>query len=761
MAISETARLIASLELKDLFTKQVDSASKSLGKLDKSLDSSQSRAYKAGTQIGTGIKRGAAIAIAGIGVLATQVALGVKSLEDVEKVTAQTNAALKSTHDVSKQTADGIRAMSNEFENLNATMDDTVIQSGANVLLTFTNITNKAFKPALQAALDLSQAMGQDLQSSVVQIGKALNDPVKGLTALSRVGVSFTAQQKEQIKALAGAGDAAAKMATKIESSRQSLALLVAEGRGNSKAADNLRTKIAAQSSAYKTLSKDAKDTSGTYKAQQIILAELSKEFGGSFLAGGNTTAGKIAKVKDAIDDLQRALATALLPALGKVADATSKFLNRPEVVAGVAKLGQQIAGLFSDENLAQGAKVLEGLFQTVKDLAPIVEASAKSTLTLVQAAVGLFKSLPPEIQSLAVGAFAINKLTGGLVTNIGGALIDLVGKSRGASPANPVFVSDISGGLGGAAGAAEGGIIGKGLGLIPAVALGSLIVAAAVPIGKAFADALPAGLKGPGGEGKSQSQIAREAADAAVAAARSGGLPNPILDRGGREAGGFTKDATGALARLINALGKPNAGFKFVLDSLHQDFRAVLHELKTANTAAEIKKAIVDANKIIFGKGIGGSGGAAATEKSLRALLTKFPSLANILVPEIRKIHAKVLGRQFEEAEFRKFDKINKSNEKTGDKIRDLQKIAKDVGAKDRANGAKLQAKVDALKATTIAQAAATRRTIAANDPRIYLTIPVENKVIVNARQVAATAAIFSRVFGGTPIGTRAPRGG
>jgi hypothetical protein len=763
MAISETAKLIASLELKDLFTKQVDNASKSLGKLDKSLDASQGRAYRAGQQIGTGIKRGAAIAVAGIGLLATQVALGVKSLEGVEAVTAQTNAVLKSTKDVSGQTADGIRDMANSFENLNATMDDTAIQSGANVLLTFTNITNKAFKPALQAALDLSQAMGQDLQSSVVQIGKALNDPIKGLTALTRVGVSFTAQQKEQIKALAGAGDAAAKMATKIESSRQSLALLVAEGRGNSKAADNLRTKIAAQSSAYKTLSKDAKDTSGTYKAQQIILAELSKEFGGSFLAGGQTTAGRIAKVKDAIDDLQRALAEALLPALGKIADATSKFLTRPEVVAGVAKLGQQIAGLFSDENLAQGAKVLEGMFQTVKDLAPIVEASAKSTLTLVQAAVGLFKSLPPGIQSLAVGAFAINKLTGGLVTNVAGGIISgvagLLGKTRGSSPANPVFVTDATKGLGDVAGG--GGLLGKAASLLPATLFAGAIVAAAVPIGKAFADALPDFLKGPGGAGKSQSQIAREAADAAVAAARSGGLPNPILDRGGREAGGFSKDLTGALAHILNAFGKQDAGFKFVLGALHQDFRNALKELSGAKTASEIKKAIVDANKIIFTKGIGGSGGAAATEKSLKALLAKFPSLASILVPEIRKVHAKMLGRQFEEAEFRKFDKISKSNLDNGKKVAELQKIAKDVGAKDRANGARLQAKVDALKATVAAQAAATRRTIAANDPRIYLTIPVENRVVVNARQVQATAAIFSRVFGGTPTGTRAPRGG
>jgi hypothetical protein len=205
MAISETARLIASLELKDLFSKQVDSASKSLGKLDKSLDSSQSRAYKAGTQIGTGIKRGAAIAVAGIGLLATQVALGIKSLDGLEKVTTQTDAVLKSTHDVSKQTSAGIRDMANEFENLNATIDDTVIQSGANVLLTFTNIREKAFKPTIQAALDMNQALGggeSGLQGTIQRIGRALNDPIKGLGQLTRVGVTFTAEEKKKIAEL-------------------------------------------------------------------------------------------------------------------------------------------------------------------------------------------------------------------------------------------------------------------------------------------------------------------------------------------------------------------------------------------------------------------------------------------------------------------------------------------------------------------------------------------------------------------------------
>lgn len=68
------------------------------------------------------------------------------------------------------------------------------------VLASFREIKGDTFKEATKAAMDMSVVMGQDLQSSIVQIGKALNSPLTGMTALQRVGVTFSAEQKEQIK---------------------------------------------------------------------------------------------------------------------------------------------------------------------------------------------------------------------------------------------------------------------------------------------------------------------------------------------------------------------------------------------------------------------------------------------------------------------------------------------------------------------------------------------------------------------------------
>jgi hypothetical protein len=77
-------------------------------------------------------------------------------------------------------------------------VDDEAIKSSENLLLTFTNIRNETgknndiFNQATKATLDMSTALGNDLKGSSILVGKALNDPIKGMTALRRVGVSFT-----------------------------------------------------------------------------------------------------------------------------------------------------------------------------------------------------------------------------------------------------------------------------------------------------------------------------------------------------------------------------------------------------------------------------------------------------------------------------------------------------------------------------------------------------------------------------------------
>jgi phage-related protein len=92
-------------------------------------------------------------------------------------------------------------------------IEDETIKAGQAVLATFQAVGREAgkqsgvFDRATQAAIDLAAAGFGSIESNSVQLGKALQDPVRGLTALRRSGVDFTESQQEQIKALVESGD--------------------------------------------------------------------------------------------------------------------------------------------------------------------------------------------------------------------------------------------------------------------------------------------------------------------------------------------------------------------------------------------------------------------------------------------------------------------------------------------------------------------------------------------------------------------------
>jgi hypothetical protein len=133
----------------------------------------------------------------------------------VGRVSAQ---VVKSTGGAAKITADQMGDLATAISNKTGA-DDEAIQSGENLLATFTNVRNetgkgnKVFDRATQAAVDMASAMNNGvvdangLKAANIQLGKALNDPIKGVTALSKVGVSFTAEQKKQIKTLVDSGN--------------------------------------------------------------------------------------------------------------------------------------------------------------------------------------------------------------------------------------------------------------------------------------------------------------------------------------------------------------------------------------------------------------------------------------------------------------------------------------------------------------------------------------------------------------------------
>jgi hypothetical protein len=209
--------------------------------------------------------RNAAIAGAAVAAFGAVIATSAKALSRIETINAQTNAVLKSMGTTANGTAKDIENLAGRLEALTATEAET-IQEGANLLLTFKNIQNQAgagndiFDQTAVAMVDLARAMGTTASGEAIRLGKALNDPVRGMAALTRVGIQFTEEQRNQIKVLQESGD--------------------------------------------------------IMGAQKIILAELQAQFGGSGAAYAATFAGQLELLNHELGALGEEAALVVMPAL-------------------------------------------------------------------------------------------------------------------------------------------------------------------------------------------------------------------------------------------------------------------------------------------------------------------------------------------------------------------------------------------------------------------------------------------------------------
>lgn len=191
---------MAEKKLAVVFTSDTASARKGISELNSALGSTEAQAKKTG-----GVFQSALGGVA----LAAGVGFAVNEFEQAEATARKTEAVIKSTGNAAQITAEQQDKMVQSLSNL-AAVDDEVVAGGANVLRTFKSIQGQeTFEGALSAALDLSAALGTDLQTASMQVGKALEDPLKGITALTRAGVSFSAAQKEQIRNFVEVGDKA------------------------------------------------------------------------------------------------------------------------------------------------------------------------------------------------------------------------------------------------------------------------------------------------------------------------------------------------------------------------------------------------------------------------------------------------------------------------------------------------------------------------------------------------------------------------
>lgn len=254
--------MAATTEL-NILVKLRDEASAALGKVGDQLQGlakSTQPALLASNAVAAGLLGIGAAGVAG-GVMA------VNAARETVKINNQLEAVLKSTGNAAQLSKDDILDHSAALAKL-TNFEDDAITSAQNLLLTFTNIKGPVFQQATGVMLDMAAAMGTDAKGGAIQLGKALNDPVAGISALSRVGVTFTDDQKKMIEGMVEAG----------------------------KTAD----------------------------AQKVILAELAKEFGGSAAA----QLDPITKLKQSFGELAEQIGLKLLPFVNKFADIANHFTS-------------------------------------------------------------------------------------------------------------------------------------------------------------------------------------------------------------------------------------------------------------------------------------------------------------------------------------------------------------------------------------------------------------------------------------------------
>lgn len=221
----------------------------------------------------------------------------VTAFANQEKVESQLNAVLKSTKNAAGLTAAEIKKMAAEFQKT-TTFGDEAVLSAQNLLLTFTKIGKDVFPDATETVLNMSVAFGQDLKSSAVQLGKALGDPIRGITALQRVGLVFTEQQKETVKQLVSTGK--------------------------------------------------------TMEAQKLILKELETQVGGSARALRETFGGALEGLKnlqdDVLEDFGRLIAisgTEYVNAMISATEGVHNFLSSEDVINKVTKVSKVLSNEF------------------------------------------------------------------------------------------------------------------------------------------------------------------------------------------------------------------------------------------------------------------------------------------------------------------------------------------------------------------------------------------------------------------------------
>jgi hypothetical protein len=297
-----------------------------------------------------------------------------------------------------------------------------------------------AFDRATAAAIDLEAAGFGAAEQQAVALGKALNDPTKGLTALGRSGITFTEAEKEKIAALQESGDLLGAQEILLQA-------IESQVKGTAAATANTTDRLSQGWLAIKEELagpvSEAFDKVGGFIADKIIPAVI--EFIQKLKEGGSPLEGFTDKVLPLVKSFMELFTAAspiglliksLLPIVTDLAQELGPVLKTiidalvPVLKDLGAVIGQTLQTVFTA--LAPVIlKVVQALAPLIVNVLTLIAPLIEALVPVVEKIIGLFTFLAPIFINIAgiiaqtvipVVGFLIKVFTGFItnITNVG-----------------------------------------------------------------------------------------------------------------------------------------------------------------------------------------------------------------------------------------------------------------------------------------------------------------------------------------------------
>lgn len=133
----------------------------------------------------------------------------VKAGTSAAKAMGQVEAALKSTGAASGKSAAELKESAEQLQAISLFGASDILAKVTASLLSFSNVQGPVFDRAQKDVVDLAARFNIDLQAAAIAVGRALQNPAKGLDGLRRSGVLFTQAQKDAVVQLQATGQGA------------------------------------------------------------------------------------------------------------------------------------------------------------------------------------------------------------------------------------------------------------------------------------------------------------------------------------------------------------------------------------------------------------------------------------------------------------------------------------------------------------------------------------------------------------------------